>query len=266
MAEGPKRGFFSRSRGLEDFNRKFSKNIVEKTIKRALKPQKEVRVLEIGCGEGKVLMELRKQFPNIELHGINKKPWQAMKGSVSLKRTATLYKIFTQSEVKKIKLPKIHFYDASKLKFKDDYFDIVISQVAIQYVKRKDELLEEVWRVLKKGGKAFLNLDTVSENFPDYLRHDSPRFIIYKNGRVYPLKRYIQDLKKSGYDISYRTYSEIDNKEKKKRINVIMNKNKKSKLKLKLIFDELSSLNMGKLKKIINNSLPIGYRSVYRIK
>ena len=35
MPEGPKRGCFARSRGLKEFNRKFSKNIVEKTISQA---------------------------------------------------------------------------------------------------------------------------------------------------------------------------------------------------------------------------------------
>jgi len=78
MAKGPKRGHFSRSRSLEDFSRKFGKDILQKLIQKALSKDK-VRVLEIGCGEGRVLMELKKLFPNIELHGINKSPWSAMK-------------------------------------------------------------------------------------------------------------------------------------------------------------------------------------------
>lgn len=141
----PNRGHFSRSRSLDDFNKKFSKDIVQKLIRKALFKGEQVRVLEIGCGEGRVLMGLRKLFPTIELHGINRKPWAAMKGSSSLKRTATYYDIFTSSELKEVSLPKIYFYDAQELKFPDNYFDLIISQVSIQYVARKDLLLEEVW-------------------------------------------------------------------------------------------------------------------------
>src|SRR3990167_1710614 len=148
MSRGPKRGHFSRTRDLAAFNKKFSPNILEKTIKSRLKINSNVKALEIGCGEGRVLMELAKLFPDIELHGINKKPWAVMRGTSSLKITGTHYKIFTTSEVKKIKLPTIHFANAKKLDFKDNYFDLIYSQVAIQYVDRKDQLIEEVWRVL----------------------------------------------------------------------------------------------------------------------
>src|SRR3990167_1277863 len=104
MKRGPKRGHFSRSRGLDDFNERFSQHIVQKHIKKALSQQKIVRVLEIGCGEGRVLMELRKLFPTIELHGINKKPWDVMQCSESLKETALHYKIFKNEELKNINL------------------------------------------------------------------------------------------------------------------------------------------------------------------
>lgn len=262
---GPKRGFFSRSRSLADFNRKFSKNIIEKTIKNALKSNKKVRVLEIGCGEGRVLMELRKMFPQVELHGINKKPWMAMKGEQSLKRTGTYYKIFKRSEITRIKLPKIYFYSIEKLKFKDNFFDLVISQVSIQYIPRKDKVLEEVWRVLKSGGKAFLNIDTAQDNFPDFLNYTTPRFIIYKEGKIYPVKRLIRDLKNKGYDISYTTSCSKESGMVKERVNLIMYKNKHCELKLNLNFDETSSFDLRLLKKEIEGSPVMGYRSVFRI-
>lgn len=262
----PKRGHFSRSRNLGDFNKKFSKDIVQKLIRKALSKGERVRVLEIGCGEGRVLMGLRKLFPTIELHGINRKPWAAMKGSSSLKRTATYYGIFTSSKLKEASLPKIYFYDAQELKFPDNYFDLIISQVSIQYVARKDLLLEEVWRTLKLGGKALLNIDGRVGRIPDFLDFETPRFIIYKGEKAYPVKKLVGDLKRKGYAITYSSSTEMENNEEKKRVNLIIAKNTPKNLKLNLQFDDISSFNLN----IINEEKdrwPIfyGYRSVYHI-
>lgn len=265
MFRNPKRGHFSRSRSLEDFNKKFGENIVENTINEAIIKEKNVRILEIGCGEGRVLMQIRKLFPDIEIYGINRKPWIAMKGSKSLKRTAIFYKIFNRNEIKNVNLPEIHFYNAKKLHFKENYFDLVISQVSIQYVDRKDLLIEEVWRVLKKDGIAFLNVDVHQNNLPDFLNYKTPRFIIYKNKKIYPLKELINSLRRKGYNIRYKEC--IDKKENAiKRINLILKKNKTLKLKLDLKFDEVSSFNINVINEEKDN-WPIywGYRSVYKI-
>src|SRR3989338_4925377 len=218
MKKGPKRGYFSRSRSLADFNQKFKKDIVQKLIRKALSKHKNVRVLEIGCGEGRVLMELQKSFPTIELHGINRKPWAAMRGTVSLKRTATYYQILTNAELKKVSLPKIHFYDAKKLQFPSNSFDLIISQVAIQYVARKDLLLEEVWRTLKLNGKALLNIDGINQNMPDFMNFETPRFIIYKKVTFYPVQKLITNLRKKGFNIVYS--SSTKREQKKKRVNL----------------------------------------------
>lgn len=253
----PKRGHFSRSRSLEKMEEKFGKGVIVKAIENVLKLEDKVRILEVGCGEGRVLMELRKLFPQIELHGINKNPWPAMKGSESLRKTALFYKIFTHTELKGIELPQIHFYDAKKLEFKDNYFDLIISQVAIPYVARKDRLLEEVWRTLKKGGSAFLHFDSREEDYPDFMQHDSPRFIIYQNGREYPLKKVIADIRKRGHDINY---IKTDSK-----ITILMEKNTSKKFKMGLEFDALSSFNLNTLNEENKNwHVYWGYRSVYR--
>src|SRR3989338_28552 len=264
MRKGPKRGYFSRSRSLADFNQKFKKDIVQKLIRKALSKHKNVRVLEIGCGEGRVLMELQKSFPTIELHGINRKPWAAMRGTVSLKRTATYYQILTNAELKKVSLPKIHFYDAKKLQFPSNSFDLIISQVAIQYVARKDLLLEEAWRTLKLGGKALLNIDGRVGKIPDFLDFETPRFIMYKKRRIYSVKSLIRSLQKKGYDIRYTSSIEIEDNKKKKRVSVIMTKNTAKPLKLQLQFDEISSFKLNILNEEKDNwSIFLGYRSVY---
>lgn len=264
---GPKRGHFSRSRSLSDINRKFGNTLIEKAIKNAISKNRVVRVLEIGCGEGRVLMELRKKFPDVELHGINKRPWSAMEGQESLKETATYYNIFKPSEIKKIKLPKIYFYDAKKLNFKDNYFDVVISQVSIQYVDRKDLLLEEVWRVLKKDGNAFLNIDGKFGNLPDFLNLETPRFVIYKNHKIFPVKDLINQVKRKGFDIRYTLTKENENNLLKTRVNIIICKNKQTKLKFNLKFDKVSSFDLNLLRdpNTDKDNIYWGFRSVFKL-
>lgn len=252
MRRGLPRGHFSRSRSLEQFNEKFWKQAVEKEIEK----RKKVKLLEIGCGEGRALMELCKKYPGADLHGINKKPWAAMKGTQSLPACAKHYGIMTVKELRERDLPKIHFYDAERLKFKDEHFDIVISQVAIQYVRRKDLLLEEVWRVLNKGRIALLSVDASLEKMPDFMQQELPRFVVYDQGKEVKLSKLLK-----GYDI--KMHKSKDGK--KARHNIVMRKNTKKKLRLGLELDELSSFDLSLLNKERDIDSPYwAYRSVVR--
>jgi ubiquinone/menaquinone biosynthesis C-methylase UbiE len=266
--QGPERGHFSRSRDLEQFNSKFGECILEKTIEEAMKKRGAVRVLEIGCGEGRILMQLRKLFPDIELHGINLKPWRAMRGQRSLKATGTGYKIFTRTEISSITLPEIHFYDVSDgLGFKPNHFDVVYSQVAIQYVKDKAKLLEEVWRVLKRHGRAFLHTDSRYGAMPDFMdNHSTPRFIIHGSKGTYPLKNLVAAVRKEGFDIRYSEGSSVNDEGVRTRRYMIRMCKSKPGLKLGLTLDELSSFsicNINREKK--ETGIYWGYRSVYNI-
>jgi len=240
---------------------------VEKTLRDAIASHGAVRLLEIGCGEGRVLMELRKLFPSIEIHGINKKPWPAMKGQKSLIVTGTKYKIFSREEVRNVELPIPHFYDATQLRFPDHYFDVVISQVSIYQVMRKDLLLKEVWRVLKRGGKAFLHMDSMCEGYPDFLNQETPRFVVYKNNKPYPFRRLIKGLRDKNYHITCRIVSGQQRDDANlRRTNIVMYKNTDIELEMDLTFDELSAFELSALGKIFNGDKIIGYRSVYRLK
>jgi len=260
------RVYLSRNRSLADFDAKFGRGIIEKKLRKAMRSREPVRLLEIGCGEGRVLMELRKLFPTVELHGINKKPWPAMKGPKSLIATATNYGILTKEEARQVLLPELHFSDATELRFPDGYFDVVISQVSIYQIKRKDLLLEEIWRVLKKGGKAFLHVDSMYEDYPDFISQETPRFNIYKNKRLHPLRRFIKELRDKGYDITCRiTSSNQAGDADLKRTHIVMHKNTEACLELNLSFDELSSFDLSVLGKIFKGDKLVGYRSVFHM-
>lgn len=264
---GSEKVYISRGRNLADLNAKFGHRIVENTLRDALASRGSVRLLEIGCGEGRVLMELRKLFPSIEIHGINKKPWPAMNGQKSLIATGTKYKIFSREEAKNVELPILHFYDATQLRFPDHYFDVVISQVSIYQVIRKDLLLQDVWRVLKNGAKAFLHMDSTCEGYPDFLNQDTPRFIIYKNNKPYPFKRFIKELRDKNSNITCKiAFGKQREDANLKRTNIVMYKNTDAALNMNLTFDELSSFDLSTLEKIFNGDKIVGYRSVYQLK
>lgn len=281
MKTGPLRGNFSRSRSLEYMDDLFFPHRIESIVEEMISKSKNthnIRCLEVGCGEGRVLMQLRKLFPIIQLHGINKNPWQAMEGEESLKETGIRYGIFSEKEITNVNLPKIHFLDASKMEFENNYFDLIISQVAIPYIERKDFFLQEAWRVLKLGGKALLHIDTYNENLPDYMQYETPRFIIQKANKIYPLRQMVNNLRKSGYNIHYGSRTMMDPVYSSKYKNgkyiprtqsvIVMEKNTNKKLKLGLIYDEVSSLDLNHLKEEKGENAPgvfWGHRSVYRI-
>ena len=189
-----------------------------------------------------------------------------MNGQKSLITTGTNYKIFTREEARKVELPISHFYDATQLRFPDNYFDIVMSQVSIYQVARKDLLLQEVWRVLKNGARAFLHIDTVYEGYPDFLNQDTPRFVIYKNNKRYPLKRFIKELRDKKYDIICRiAYGQQRDDANLRRTNIVMHKNTDAALNLNLTFDEFSSFDLSVLGKNFYGNKIVGYRSVYHL-
>lgn len=89
------------------------------------------------------------------------------------------------------------FGDASRLPFKDMAFDAVLFNEVIEHIPDPDKGLEEIYRVLKKGGRLFLTT-------PMYWRlhyspHDFFRFTNY--GLDYLLKKnnfYVQKIERMG--------------------------------------------------------------------
>ena len=171
------RGHFSRSRSLADYDARFGAGVVLDTVRARAATTPDASLLEIGCGEGRVLMQLRKAFPALRLHGINKAPWPAMQGSESLRATALHHGIFDAATLEGLTLPTVHFADAGALPLADASLDVVISQVTIPYVERKERVLTETWRVLKPGGVALLHLDSRRRHSVDFLAGDTPTFV-----------------------------------------------------------------------------------------
>ena len=171
---GDRIGHEHTGRGLVELGHRLGHGIIDRVIKERSVTHAKVRVLEIGCGEGRALMELRSRFPSAEIHGVNKESWPAMQGQVSLLKIAEFYNIPPPSISNEAPLPKVHFCDASELPFEPEYFDLIFSQACLHFVQRKDKAVEEVLRILRPGGEAHLHVDSP----PAHCDHLTPRFLI----------------------------------------------------------------------------------------
>jgi SAM-dependent methyltransferase len=175
---GERLGDPNTGRGLGDLDARLGVGIIEAAIERRLQASGHCRVLEIGCGEGRVLMELRSRFPDAELHGVNQRPWPAMRGSESLPAVAAFFEV-PPPQAADVPLPAIHFCDAAAMPLPDDHFDLIFSQATFHFIRNKHRALEEIFRVLKPGGEAHVQMDSTA------IGTDScfPRFVIEAAGR-----------------------------------------------------------------------------------
>ncbi len=93
------------------------------------------KVLDIGCGDGFISQSIKNIYPNAEVFGID------------ISKTAIA--------IAQNKYPIINFQTANaeeKLPFEDNFFDLVFSGEHIEHIKDTDTYLEEINRVMRKGG------------------------------------------------------------------------------------------------------------------
>jgi len=256
-----KEDLWYRNRGFDRLEQRFNHNIAP-FIKKRLRTEKEVRILEIGFGEGKCLLDLRHKFPqsNVKLFGINNVKKGNMHDQRDFLKNAKDFSIKIDNK----NLPKPYFYDVGKgLKFKSNYFDLIISQVSIHYIGNKAKVIEECWRTLKLDGKAFLHIDrTPDKSLPWPLNNNNgtPYFIIYKGKKMISLKSYLQNFKKLGFYIKLVFTNDAG------QAGITIIKNTSRKLNLKLNYDEFASFNLSKYKKSKKDrGIWWGTRSIFHI-
>jgi len=158
-----------RARGLRDVDLRVDG--VEDEIDARVARGDVVRVLELGCGYGTALLELRARYgARVELHGLNRVHDDG--NAEILARNAADRRIFDAVPDGARDLPAIAYGDvADGLPFDDDYFDVVYSQVAWLYFGRKIDVLRETIRVLRRDGVAKIDADELRPGLPaEYAR------------------------------------------------------------------------------------------------
>jgi SAM-dependent methyltransferase len=261
-----------RTRGLSDMDARFAaltghpQPILE-AVTRALTGTDPVRVLEIGFGQGRAMLELaaRCSSDRLEIHG------------VSAASTKPKHKVFSRADlatnacelglsVPAARLPHVDFYDAGEgLRFESQSLDVVMSQVAFHFVADKARLLEETWRVLKPGGAAFLHIDTAlgPAGQPDFMRGSAtPRFIIYRGEHLISLADHCRVVLPRDCDLRLG----ID-PHRSTQLSAIMRRTSERNLRLGLELDRASTFDLSANRRDEWKKSPSGWwgsRSVYR--
>ena len=112
------------------------------------------QVLDVGCGNGPLTIQVAKRYPQAEVVGIDlwATAWEYSKGVCD--RNAEIEGVAGRVAFERA--------NAASLPFGDETFDLVVSNLVfhnVRDVRDKKELIKEALRVVKKGGRfAFQDL------------------------------------------------------------------------------------------------------------
>ncbi len=160
----------SRTRSLERIDHKIEKNssIIEDRLSELLARKGHVETLEVGFGWGRALMQLAWRFRHRDatFHGVDLTCAPPVERSEDLREIGRRFDVASPEELAEMELPRLHFYDATSLHFPDESVDLVYSAVAIRFIARKADFLQEVCRVLTPGGVALLQMGESNWDYP----------------------------------------------------------------------------------------------------
>ncbi len=176
-----------RARGVADLVARTGD--VEGEIDRRLARGDPVRVLDLGCGYGTVLLEWRRRYGGrVELFGLNRQP-QDGDDAIVLRNGIERGLVAAGSVAAQPPMPTLAFADVAQgLPFADASVDLVVSQVAWLYFGNKIGVLRETMRILKDDGVAYIDADEVHPRLPaEYARLVE----IWQGDRRVPLGEYL---------------------------------------------------------------------------
>lgn len=117
--------------------------------------------------------------------------------------------------------------DKEKLPFPDEYFDIVYSKNLIEHLRNPGFALEEMWRVLKKGGKIIIITDNAGFwEFQVFGTHVKPKLNLkrlnFYKGRgeldthycLYTKEHLVNHLKKVGFKVIEVKFTNFEKRNK----------------------------------------------------
>lgn len=160
-----------------------------RVIKKLIKAKKGDRLLDIGCGSGYSLNQLKDKFK--EKMGIDISP-------ESLK----MAKKYTQAKLIK--------GNAAKLPFRNNYFDWIISLDAFEHIKDNNKAIKEVYRTLKQKGFFIIYVPckegVLAKTRFAGLFHNS---CYLKDYHLYSKKSLENLILKSGFKIKYLGYHNV---------------------------------------------------------
>ncbi len=184
-----------RAVSLAEFNQKIVPYRLESLIQEILERNRllgqKTRVMQLNSGNGRILMELRKLFPDLELYGINREKTHQFYRRESFITTALKFELFNKEELQNVELPYMIFEDldfGGRIPYHDKKFDIIFSEETIGKIKYKFELFDEILRVLRPQG---LSLHT-----------DVTGIKVYSRGAILDLRDALGEFRRKGIEIN----------------------------------------------------------------
>jgi ubiquinone/menaquinone biosynthesis C-methylase UbiE len=126
------------------YNPKYWENVVKDFVE-YYKIKPDAKILDVGCAKGYMLYDFKRQYPGLEIHGVD----------------ISEYAIDNcHREVK----DNLQVGKAESLKFEDNYFDLVISINTVHNLELKDcaASIKEISRVSK--GNSFITVDAYNSD------------------------------------------------------------------------------------------------------
>jgi SAM-dependent methyltransferase len=100
-----------------------------KTFTKLINPSRHDKILELGCNTGELVLRMSEYSDEVVGIDIN------------------------QEQVERLKIGKIHCMSATELEFQENKFDKVCAFEVVEHIPALAKVFQEVWRVLKHGGK-----------------------------------------------------------------------------------------------------------------
>lgn len=163
------------------------------------------RVLDVGCGDGKLSAEIARNLPDGSVLGIDLSEEMIT---------------FARNHYPKEKFPNLAFMhtDARKLTF-DSEFDIVFSNAVLHWIKAPEAVLKGFWKSLKPGGVLLAQfggrgnaaeiLKIIDSMFKDEKWNSYFRDFVFPYGSYGP-EEYGKWLKDSGFSVKRLQMSSKD--------------------------------------------------------
>lgn len=120
---------------LEDFSYKWP------VIKRLIPQEIKIKILDFGCGKGKIIDEIIRINNKADITGVD------------VSNTALN---FARKKYKKFKFIKID--DGERLPFNKNSFDFITSLDVLEHVYDTELIFSELARILKSGGKILITV------------------------------------------------------------------------------------------------------------
>lgn len=146
-------------------------------------------LLDVGTGPGRLLLKIHERAPGMQLSGIDLSPHMLSRARHNIEKKGLSEKISLKPG------------SAESIPYPENSFDIVVSTASIHHWKNPDACLNEIHRVLKRGGRALL-YDLVSDTPREKVAEMKRRF-----GRLMTLMLFIHSFEEPFY--TYEAFASL---------------------------------------------------------